>query len=46
MIAFSGVWDATFRRKAVAFAGIMALLGIAYIGSLATGSPFVIRFFI
>lgn len=43
MFFINGVWDAAMRRKMTGFAGLFALLMLAYLGALASGSPFFIR---
>ena len=46
VVKMLGMWDATLQRKLVAFVGLMALFGIAYVGALMTGLPIVVRLFV
>ncbi len=43
MFLFNGVWDAAMQRKMTGYAGIFALFLLAYAGSLASGTPFLMR---
>lgn len=43
MFWISGVWDATMKHRVIGFTGIMLLFLVAYLGAVASGSPFIVR---
>ncbi len=46
MFNFSGVWDEKMKRRTVAFVGIVLLIMVGYMASIANGLPIHIRFFL